>query len=170
MRCFAFCGAGNACAPVSPSAHWSSVFPRTDGGCDHATGQASFEAETHNQSRCRDGAGCRRTGAFAGGERIRIRHTHCRYPAVQPHLAQSALRSWRRGNGRRQSGYVPSLRQGKRRKRRADGRRCCSGLSGLPRLWWLRWLPSLAWLRWLCGVRRMLRALGTVPLVLGSTN
>jgi hypothetical protein len=28
----------------------------------------------------------------------------------------------------------------------------------------------LAWLRWLWWVRRLLRALGTVPLVLGSTN
>jgi hypothetical protein len=36
-------------------------------GCDHATGQASFEAETHNQSRRREGARCRRTGSFAGG-------------------------------------------------------------------------------------------------------
>ena len=34
---------------------------------DHATGQASFEAEKHNQSRRRDGAGCHRTGFFAAG-------------------------------------------------------------------------------------------------------
>ena len=34
-------------------------------GCDHATGQASFEEETHNQGRRRDGAGCGRSGSFA---------------------------------------------------------------------------------------------------------
>jgi hypothetical protein len=34
-------------------------------------------------------------------------------------------------------------------------------MSRLPRLW-----CRLAWLRWLRGVRRLLRALGTVPLVL----
>ena len=39
-----------------------SVFTRTCGGCDHATGQASFEAETYNQRRHREGARCRRTG------------------------------------------------------------------------------------------------------------
>ena len=66
MRCFAFYGTGNPCAPVSPSALLRSAFTRTYGGCDHATGQASFEAETHNQSRHREGARCRRTGSFAG--------------------------------------------------------------------------------------------------------
>ena len=58
---------GNPCAPVSLSAHLPSVFTRTYGGCDHATGQASFEAEAHNQSRRRESARCRRTGSFAGG-------------------------------------------------------------------------------------------------------
>ena len=48
-------------------AHSCQRFTRTYGGCDHATGQASFEAETHNQSRRRDGAGCHRTGFFATG-------------------------------------------------------------------------------------------------------
>jgi hypothetical protein len=52
------------------------------GGCDHAAGQASFEAETHNQSPRREGARCRRTGSFAGGWCIRIRDAHCRYPAI----------------------------------------------------------------------------------------
>ena len=47
------------------------------GGSDHATAQASSGAETHNQSRRRDGAGCRRTGSFAGGECIRIHITRC---------------------------------------------------------------------------------------------
>jgi hypothetical protein len=46
---------------VAPSAH-----VHKNRGCDHATGQASFEAETHNQSRHREGARCRRTGSFAG--------------------------------------------------------------------------------------------------------
>ena len=46
MRSFAFYGTGNPCAPVSPSARLPGVFISTYGGCDHATGQASFEAET----------------------------------------------------------------------------------------------------------------------------
>jgi hypothetical protein len=82
MRCFAFYGTGNPCAPVSPSALLRSVFTRTYGGCAHATGQTSFEAETHNQSRRREGAGCRRTEFFAGGWCIRIHDAHCRYPAI----------------------------------------------------------------------------------------
>jgi hypothetical protein len=110
MRCFAFCGAGNPCALVSPSAPLWSVFTRTYGGCDHATGQASFEAETRNQSRHREGARCRRAGSFADGWCIRIHDARCRYPAILQYLAKSALLSWRRGNGRRQSGHVPSLR------------------------------------------------------------
>jgi hypothetical protein len=57
---------GNPCAPVSPSARLLGDFTRTYGGCDHVTGQASFEAETHNQSRRRENAGCRRTEFFAG--------------------------------------------------------------------------------------------------------
>jgi hypothetical protein len=81
MRSFAFYGTGNPCAPVSPSARLPSIFTSTYGGCDHATGQASFEAETHNQSRRREGAG-RRTGSFAGGQCIRIHDAHCRYPAI----------------------------------------------------------------------------------------
>jgi putative SOS response-associated peptidase YedK len=64
---FASYGPGNPCAPVSPSARLRSVFTSSCGGCDHATGQASFEAETHNQGRRREGAGCRRTGSFDGG-------------------------------------------------------------------------------------------------------
>jgi hypothetical protein len=32
------------------------------------------------------------------------------------------------------------------------------------------WLSSLARLRWLWGLRRLLRTLGTVPLVLSSTT
>ena len=41
----------------------------------------------------------------------------------------------------------------------------------------MRWLPSLPWLRlawlqvrWLRGLRRLLRTLGTVPLVLSPTT
>jgi hypothetical protein len=67
MRCFAFCGKGDPCTPVSPSARLPSDFTGTYGGSDHVMGQASFEAETHNQSRRREGAGCRRTKFFAGG-------------------------------------------------------------------------------------------------------
>src|SRR4029077_6499975 len=67
MRCFAFYGIGYPRAQFSPGAFLPSVFTRTYGGCDHATGQASFEAETHNQSRRRESARCRRTGSFAGG-------------------------------------------------------------------------------------------------------
>jgi hypothetical protein len=77
-RCFLSYGTGNACAPVSPSALLQSVFTRTYGGCDHATGQASFEAETHNQSRRREGARCRRTGVF----RWRVVHPHPRCPLL----------------------------------------------------------------------------------------
>ena len=61
MRCFAFYGKGNPCAPVSLSARLPSDFTRTYGGSGHVTGRASFEAETHNQSRRREGAGRRRT-------------------------------------------------------------------------------------------------------------
>jgi hypothetical protein len=45
MRSFAFYGTGNPCAPVSPSARLPSIFTSTYGGCDHATGQASFEGD-----------------------------------------------------------------------------------------------------------------------------
>jgi hypothetical protein len=64
---FAFYGKRNPCAPVSPRALLASDFTRTYGGSDHVTGQASFEAETHNQSHRRKGAGRRRTEFFAGG-------------------------------------------------------------------------------------------------------
>jgi len=91
---------------------------------NHATGQASFDAETHKQGRRGPGAGCRRIRLFAGGERIRIHHAHRRHPAIRQYIAQSALRSWRRGNGRRQSRHVLSLRQGKQPwQRRAAGSR-----------------------------------------------
>jgi hypothetical protein len=45
---FAFYGKRNPCAPVVPRALLASDFTRTYGGSDHVTGQASFEAETHN--------------------------------------------------------------------------------------------------------------------------
>jgi hypothetical protein len=56
----------------------SGPFTETYGGCDHATGQASFEAETHNQTCRLDGA----PGSFAGGQRIRIHDAYCRCPAI----------------------------------------------------------------------------------------
>src|SRR5450755_4703787 len=56
LKCFAFYGNRNACGAGSPSARLPSDFTRTYGGSDHVTGQADFEAETHNQSRRREGA------------------------------------------------------------------------------------------------------------------
>jgi hypothetical protein len=82
MRSFAFYRKRNPCAPVSPGARFLGDFTRTYGGCDHATGQASFEAETHNQSRRRESAGCRRTEFFAGGWCIRIHDAHRRHPTI----------------------------------------------------------------------------------------
>jgi len=46
---------------------WQAIFTKLTEGCDHVTGQASFEAETHSQSRRREGARCRWTEFFAGG-------------------------------------------------------------------------------------------------------
>jgi len=46
----------NPCAPDLPSAHLPPQAELTE-DADHATGQASFEAETHHQSRRRDGLG-----------------------------------------------------------------------------------------------------------------
>src|SRR6202021_2391928 len=77
---FAFYGKRNPCAPVSPRALLGSDFTRTYGGSDHVTGQASFEAETHNQSRRRKGAGRPRTEFFAGGECICIQDAHSHIP------------------------------------------------------------------------------------------
>ena len=78
-------------------------------GCDHAKGEASFEARARDQSR-RNGTRYSRTGTFAGGRRIREYDPHGGFPAIQQHPARSTLRSWRRGNGRRQSRHVLSLR------------------------------------------------------------
>src|SRR5262249_11542395 len=58
----------NPCARVSPGASLGRDFTKSYGGCDHATGQASFEAETRNQSRCREGAGRRGIEFFTGGQ------------------------------------------------------------------------------------------------------
>jgi hypothetical protein len=52
-------------------------FTATCEGCDHATGEASFEADAYTESRRRDGTGCGWTGSFSGGERIGVYNTHC---------------------------------------------------------------------------------------------
>ena len=106
----------------------------------HVPGEASFEAEASDQSRWCAGTGRRGTGSFAGGKRIRIRRSDCGCPAISELHTQSTLRSWRRGNGRRQSCDVPSLRQGKRHRRlHAGGARL--------RLWWMSRLRRMSWLR-----------------------
>jgi hypothetical protein len=78
-RFFAFVRPGNPCAPDSPSARLprQALSQQLTEGCDHATGQARFEAETHNQTCRLGGAGCRRTESFAGGQRIRIHNAYC---------------------------------------------------------------------------------------------
>jgi hypothetical protein len=116
----------------------------------HVPGEASFEAEASDQSRWYADTGRRRTGSFAGGKRIRIRSSDRRRSAISEHHAQSTLRSWRRGNGRRESCDILPLRQGKRHRRlHAGGARL--RLRWMPWLWRRRWMSRL-W-RW----RRMSR-------------
>jgi len=130
----------------------------------HDRGEAGFEAEASDQSRWCAGTGRRWTGSFAGGKRIRIRSFDHRRFAISEDHTQSTLRSWRRGNGRRQPCDVPSLRQGKRHRRlHAGGARL--RLRWMSRLWRLR---RMSWLRrrrmsrlWLQRLRlRRLRRLG----------
>ena len=133
-----------------------------NGGCDDATGEASFEVEACDQSR-RSRIGCRRIDFLAGKRRIR---SGCadRGREADPELcADSSAHAWRRRNRRRQSRHVPSVRQGKhgsRKRRRADG-------LGLPmrRLSWLPRLQKLP-LRRLSCLRIMLRVLGRLPPLL----
>ena len=193
-RYFAFGRPGEACTRDLPGAR-SARQARTPAGDDHATGQESFDAKTLDQNRRRERAGRRRTESLAGGQRLRIHHAERRPAAIGQHLAQSALDSRRRGNGRRQSRHVPSLRSGKRWQRRAarpwrlSRLRRLSWLRRLSRLWrlssWVRRLPRLRGLpgvrrlrvrrhhhlRGLRGLRRlrgMLPVLGIVPLVLNA--
>jgi hypothetical protein len=139
----------------------------------HVPGEASFEAETSDQSLwCADtGTGRRWTGSFAGGKRIRIHSSDRRRSAISEHHTQSTLRSWRRGNGRRKSCDIPPLRQGKQhRPLHADGARL--RLRWMPWLWrwrswlWRRWISWL-WRRWISRLwlqrlrlRRLRRRLG----------
>jgi hypothetical protein len=115
----------------------------------HVAGEASFEAETSEQSRCCAGSG-RRTGSIAGGKRVRIRDCDCGRSAISEHLTQSTLRSERRGNSGRESCYILCLRQGERPQRLDAG-----GARRLRRLrsWWrLRrrwWMSRLRWRRWM---------------------
>jgi hypothetical protein len=65
MRYFAFHGKVTL-ARRFRQAHFCQGFHKNLWRMRHAMGQASFEAETQNQSR-REGAGCRRTEFFDGG-------------------------------------------------------------------------------------------------------
>src|SRR6516164_8703928 len=105
----------------------------------HDPGEAGFEAKASDQSRWCAGTGRCWTGAFAGGKRIRIHPSDRGRSAISEHHIQSALRSWRRGNGRRESCDIPPLRQGRRHWRlHACGTRLR-----------LRWMPWLRWMSWL---------------------
>src|SRR6516162_10684691 len=109
----------------------------------HDPGEAGFEAEASNQSRLCAGPGRCWTRAFAGGKRIRIHPSDRGRSTISEHHTQSALRSWRRGNGRRESRDIPPLRQGKQHRwLHAGGTRL--RLRWMPWLWWMSWL---SWLR-----------------------
>jgi hypothetical protein len=121
----------------------------------HVPGEASFEAEASDQSRWCAGTGRRWTGTFAGG-RIRIRSSDRRRSAISKHHTQSTLRSWRRGNGRRESCDIPPLRQGKRHRRlHAGGARL--RLRWMPWLWRGPWLWRRRWMSWFWRWRWMSR-------------
>jgi hypothetical protein len=125
----------------------------------HVPGEASFEAEASDQSRWCAGTGRRWTGSFAGGKRIRIRSSDRRRSAISEHHTQSTLRSWRRGNGRRESCDIPPLRQGKRH-RRLHARGARLRLRWMPWLWrwrWMSWLWRWRWISWLWRWRWMSR-------------
>jgi len=149
----------------------------------HVQGEASFDAEAPDQSRWCSGPRRRRTGSFAGGKRVRIRSCDCGRSAVSEHHTQSTLRSQRRGNSRRESCYIPPLRQGKRH------RRLHAVSARLWRLrwmsWWWRWMSRLRrrrsrlWLQRLrlrrlrlrrLRLRRLLLIVGRLPLVLSRCN
>ena len=97
----------------------------------HASCQESEEA--HDQNYRREDVGCRWTGLFPGGQRGCIHGPQCQRPAIRQYLAQSAVRTWRRGDGGRQPRHVPSLRQGNLWRRG-------SASSRMRWLWWLPWL------------------------------
>jgi hypothetical protein len=116
----------------------------------HVPGEASFEAEASDQSRWCADTGRRWTGSFAGGKRVRFRPSDRRRSAISEHHTQSTLRSWRRGNGRRESCDIPPLRQGKRHWRLHSG-------GARLRLRWMPWLWRRRWMSWLWRRRRRSR-------------
>jgi hypothetical protein len=136
----------------------------------HVPGEASFEEKASDQDRFLARIRRRRARPFARGRRIRVRSSDHRCSASSEHDAQSPLRAQRRGNGRRQSGDIPPLRQGERHLRlRAVGARLrlrrLPWMWRMPWLWWWRipWLRRWNWLRcprlwlqrlWLRWVRR----------------
>ena len=134
-------------------------------------GEASFEPEASDQSRGCTGSRRRWTGSFAGGKRISFRSCDGGSSAISEHRIQSTPRSSRRGNNRRESCYIPRLRQGKRHPR------LHAGSDGLRRLRlrrsWL-WL-CISRLRWLQRrrlrrrrLRRLLRIVGRLPSLLSE--
>ena len=124
-------------------------------GCDHATGEASFEARAHNQSRRRQRHSVQPDWDFRWGEA----HPRTRYPLlISRNLTTSrpisasflAKRKWPTSVSPRS---ISSIR--KSLAATCSTRLCCP-----PRLRWLPWLPRLrgawlrcAWLRWLRGLR-----------------
>jgi len=150
--------------PLNPSP--TTYRKETTHGTDEAICKRERHDQRHDQSCRRDGIGCRRIWAFAGGKRIRIDNARGCCPAIRhQQLDRAPLRSWRRGDGRRQPRHLPFVRQGARHWRLAGGLgRPLRWMPRLPRVPWLR----LAWLqvRWMPGLWRLLPVLGTVPLVL----
>jgi hypothetical protein len=138
-----------------------------NGGCDDATGEASFEVEACNQSR-RTGVGCCWFDFLASGRRIRSGVADRGRAANAELCAYTSAHARRRRNRRRQSRHVPSVRQGEhgsRERRRADG----LGLQmrWLQRLRRLQRLQGLPRLRRLWRLRRiLLRVLGSLPSLL----
>jgi len=136
-----------------------------NGGCDDATGEASFEVEACDQSR-RTRIGCRRSDFLASGGRIRGGRTDSGRAADAELCADSSAHARRRRDLRRQSRHVPFVRQGEHwrgQRRRTDGlglpmRR----LQRLPRLRRVQSLP----LRRMRGLRFLLCIMGYLPPLL----
>jgi hypothetical protein len=126
----------------------------------HVPGEASFQAEASDQNRqsgwC-TGPGGRWTKPLTDRKCVRIRTSDCERSSISEHRARSALRSRRRGNGRRQSCDISPVRQGKRhRPLHADRARL--RLRRVPWLWRRRWMPWLRRWRWmsrLCWLQRL---------------
>ena len=132
--------------------------------CGHATGEANFETEASSQShRASDWRG--RFIVRVGRRSLRIGHPDGRRSAEIRPSADTDCYAWRGRNRRRQARNVPPVRQGE------QSERCAGDGVGLPlrRLSCLPWL----WVAWLpmrrLRMRRLLRIMGSVPLVLSST-